>query len=48
MTTPAGLTPEAYGVALDTAGKPVGGALAAIAKATGRCSYRASGAAAGA
>ncbi|GII42302.1 hypothetical protein Pph01_73050 [Planotetraspora phitsanulokensis] len=32
-TAPAGMTPEAYQVDLDTAGKPVGAALAAIAKA---------------
>ncbi|GII58831.1 hypothetical protein Pth03_72200 [Planotetraspora thailandica] len=31
--TPAGLAPDAYKSALDTAGKPVGGALAAIGKA---------------
>jgi len=30
---PAGMTPEAYQIDLDTAGKPVGAALAAIAKA---------------
>ncbi|GAA4575294.1 hypothetical protein [Planotetraspora kaengkrachanensis] len=33
QTAPAGMTPEAYQADLDTAGKPVGAALSAIAKA---------------